>query len=53
VEQVQQAVDCLQSSEDMLKESKLNFRRWTVMDYSRAYASRETTPRMVQHQTLP
>ncbi|KAK8702856.1 hypothetical protein V6N13_021191 [Hibiscus sabdariffa] len=45
-EKVQQAVDCLPltlgNSVDTLKPSC--FRRWTVMDYSRAYRSGEITP---------
>jgi Asp-tRNA(Asn)/Glu-tRNA(Gln) amidotransferase A subunit family amidase len=43
-EKVQEAVDCLQSPEKILMDS---FRRWTIMDYSRAYASREISPQIV------
>ncbi|KAB1210478.1 Fatty acid amide hydrolase [Morella rubra] len=47
-EQVQQATNCLPiGSETMLNASKPSFRRWTILDYSRAYSSREITPRMV------
>ncbi|KAL3844784.1 hypothetical protein ACJIZ3_002187 [Penstemon smallii] len=47
-EKVQQAVDCFQSLvDDVLKSPLLSFRRWTIMDYARAYTSGETTPRMV------
>lgn len=48
-EKVQQAMDCVQSSEKILINPKLSFRRWTILDYSRAYASREITPRTVCH----
>lgn len=44
-QQVQQAIECLPSfSEDA---SKLSFHRWTIMDYSRAYSSGDSTPRLV------
>ncbi|KAI3451601.1 hypothetical protein Pfo_008266 [Paulownia fortunei] len=46
-EKVQQAVDCLQSPEDVPKSPQLSFQRWTILDYARAYTSGETTPRMV------
>nr|GEY57394.1 fatty acid amide hydrolase-like [Tanacetum cinerariifolium] len=48
-EQVQQAKDCLQTSETKTTNSTLanTFQRWTIMDYSRAYTSREITPLMV------
>ncbi|XP_051140308.1 fatty acid amide hydrolase-like isoform X2 [Andrographis paniculata] len=42
-EKVQQAVDCL--SPPIPRNP--NFRRWTIMDYARAYTSGETTPTMV------
>ncbi|XP_041002917.1 fatty acid amide hydrolase-like [Juglans microcarpa x Juglans regia] len=47
-EQVQQAMDCLPrySSENRTVKSD-SFHRWTILDYSRAYRSREITPRMV------
>ncbi|KAK3038568.1 hypothetical protein RJ639_028019 [Escallonia herrerae] len=45
-EQVQHAVDCLQPPEEIHKSSKYSFRRWTILDYSRAYMSREVTPRV-------
>ncbi|GMI67162.1 fatty acid amide hydrolase [Hibiscus trionum] len=45
-EKVQQAVDCLPLTlENSLDTSKPGcFRRWTIMDYSRAYKSGEITP---------
>lgn len=47
-EQVQQATNCLQASENMIATNpKLSFPRWTIMDYSRKYMSREITPLMV------
>ncbi|KAL0378208.1 UNVERIFIED_CONTAM: Fatty acid amide hydrolase [Sesamum radiatum] len=46
-EKVQQAVDCLQSVEDIPKSPQLSFQRWTILDYARAYTSGETTPEMV------
>lgn len=48
VEQVQLATDCLQTSEEMNKiKPKLSFQRWTILEYSRRYLSREVTPVMV------
>ncbi|OMO52026.1 Amidase [Corchorus capsularis] len=48
-ERVQHAVDCLplqvMNSPDKFQSSY--FRRWTIMDYSRAYSSGELTPRAV------
>ncbi|KAK4416645.1 Fatty acid amide hydrolase [Sesamum alatum] len=44
---VQQAVDCLQSPEDVPKSPQLSFERWTILDYARAYTSGETTPKLV------
>ncbi|KAL2241283.1 UNVERIFIED_CONTAM: Fatty acid amide hydrolase [Sesamum indicum] len=46
-EKVQQAVDCLQSLEDIPKSTQLSFERWTILDYARAYTSGQTTPKMV------
>lgn len=47
-EQVQQAVNCLpESSENISSGLKYSFRRWTILDYSRAYSSRQITPREV------
>ncbi|KAL0343219.1 UNVERIFIED_CONTAM: Fatty acid amide hydrolase [Sesamum angustifolium] len=46
-EKVQQAVDCLQSLEDIPKSPQLSFQRWTILDYAKAYTSGETTPEMV------
>lgn len=48
-EQVQQAKDCLQTSETKTTDSTLanSFQRWTIMDYSRAYTAGEITPLMV------
>ncbi|XP_019157487.1 PREDICTED: fatty acid amide hydrolase-like isoform X2 [Ipomoea nil] len=46
-EQVKQAMDCLQSSQNMKHIPDLSFRHWTIADYSRAYLSGELTPRMV------
>ncbi|KAI3738998.1 hypothetical protein L2E82_29333 [Cichorium intybus] len=51
-EQVQQAVDCLRSSDIILQDSNFNFRRWTILDYSRAYASRKITPLMVAERLI-
>lgn len=49
-EQVQQVVECLQASPNMLHNAtKLGFQRWTIMDYSRAYQLGEVTPRVVRH----
>ncbi|XP_059624534.1 fatty acid amide hydrolase-like [Cornus florida] len=51
-EQVQMAVECLQSSERTLKNPKVSFCRRTILDYSRAYNSGETTPRMIADRFL-
>ncbi|KAL4561363.1 hypothetical protein LXL04_033528 [Taraxacum kok-saghyz] len=51
-QQVQHAVDCLQSSEMIHENSNFSFRRWTIMDYSRAYASRQITPLMVAERLI-
>ncbi|KAM7529044.1 hypothetical protein LguiB_032454 [Lonicera macranthoides] len=51
-EKVQQAMDCVQSSEKILINPKLSFRRWTILDYSRAYAMQEITPRMVAERLI-
>lgn len=47
-EQVQQAADCvnIQTNENH------SFRRWTILDYSRAYLSGEITPNMVANQFI-
>ncbi|CAK9141995.1 unnamed protein product [Ilex paraguariensis] len=46
-EQVKEAMECVESAENILENSKINFRRWTIMDYARAYESKKITPRMV------
>ncbi|KAL7618383.1 hypothetical protein Lser_V15G03075 [Lactuca serriola] len=52
-EQVQHAVDCLQSSDSsILEDSNFSFRRWTILDYSRAYTSRQITPLMVAERLI-
>uniref|UniRef100_A0A2C9UQ23 Amidase domain-containing protein n=1 Tax=Manihot esculenta TaxID=3983 RepID=A0A2C9UQ23_MANES len=44
-QRVQQAIECLPlSSPTPLDASTHSFRRWTIMDYSRAYTSGKTTP---------
>ncbi|KAG6768489.1 hypothetical protein POTOM_027410 [Populus tomentosa] len=44
-EQVQQAIGCLPlPSEKIVNELKPSSRRWTIMDYSKAYSSGEITP---------
>lgn len=47
-EQTQQAVNCLPSSDTILQDSYFSFRRWTILDYSRAYQSRKITPLVVR-----
>lgn len=47
VEQVHLATDCLTSEEINKINPKLSFHRWTILDYSRRYLSREVTPLMV------
>ncbi|PWA34666.1 amidase [Artemisia annua] len=53
-EQVQEAKDCLPTSETKNTDSTLanSFQRWTIMDYSRAYTSREITPLMVAERLI-
>lgn len=46
-EQVQQATECINSLESVRKNENISFRHWTILDYSRAYLSRETTPNKV------
>lgn len=44
-EQVQEAVSCLPAwSEREVNSLNPSFHRWTIMDYSRAYHSKKTTP---------
>nr|XP_043609420.1 fatty acid amide hydrolase-like isoform X2 [Erigeron canadensis] len=51
-EQVQHAMDCILSSDTILQDSYYSFRRWTILDYSKAYASRQVTPLMVAERLL-
>ncbi|KAM0052500.1 putative fatty acid amide hydrolase [Helianthus debilis subsp. tardiflorus] len=51
-EQVQNAIDCLQSSDSTLQDSHLSFRRWKIMDYSRAYSSQQITPLVVAERLI-
>ncbi|CAO2827361.1 unnamed protein product [Amaranthus hypochondriacus] len=46
-QRIQDAVECLPSSENISAEINLCFRRWTIMDYSKAYTSGVLTPSMV------
>ncbi|KAJ8441214.1 hypothetical protein Cgig2_024943 [Carnegiea gigantea] len=47
-EQVQEAMECLFFSSGIASdEAKPSFRRWTIMDYARAYTSGALTPSMV------
>lgn len=46
-EQVQKATECIDSSESERENEKISFRHWTILDYSRAFLSREITPNMV------
>lgn len=48
-EQVQQATECIEFSENIGENEKISFRHWTILDYSRAYLSRQITPNMVCH----
>lgn len=53
MEQVRQVVDdCLQSSEHKVNDSNFNFKRWTILDYSRAYTSGEITPTVVAERLI-
>ncbi|GAB4855735.1 hypothetical protein Ancab_024378 [Ancistrocladus abbreviatus] len=46
--QVQEALECLPSSlENISHDAKPSFRRWTILDYSKAYRSGVLTPTMV------
>ncbi|KAJ6929248.1 Fatty acid amide hydrolase [Populus alba x Populus x berolinensis] len=52
-EQVQQAINCLPlPSEKIVNGLKPSFRRWTIMDYYKAYSSGEITPCMVAEQLV-
>ncbi|XP_071689919.1 fatty acid amide hydrolase-like isoform X2 [Rutidosis leptorrhynchoides] len=51
-EKVQHAINCLPSSDTLLEDSYFSFRRWTIMDYSRAYASQKITPLMVAERLI-
>ncbi|KAL9356475.1 hypothetical protein Peur_049728 [Populus x canadensis] len=52
-EQVQQAINCLPlPSQKIVNGLKPSFRRWTIMDYSKAYSSGEITPCMVAEQLV-
>ncbi|XP_074354029.1 fatty acid amide hydrolase-like [Apium graveolens] len=46
-EQVQKATECIDYSESERENEKISFRHWTILDYSRAFLSREITPNMV------
>lgn len=52
-EKVKQAVTCLKSPEDLYPSTlELNFRRWTILDYARAYSSRKISPKTVAEQFI-
>uniref|UniRef100_A0A1D1Z8P9 Fatty acid amide hydrolase n=1 Tax=Anthurium amnicola TaxID=1678845 RepID=A0A1D1Z8P9_9ARAE len=52
-ERVQEAINCLPiSSETTAGSEDSDFYRWTIMDYSRAYRSGETTPLLVVKRLL-
>ncbi|KAJ0809792.1 putative fatty acid amide hydrolase [Helianthus annuus] len=51
-EQVQHAIDCLQLSDSTLQDSHFSFRRWKIMDYSRAYSSQQITPLVVAERLI-
>ncbi|XP_050370311.1 fatty acid amide hydrolase-like [Argentina anserina] len=52
-EMVQQAIECLPLSvHKELNGSNSSFRYWTISDYSRAYTSREITPKLVAERLI-
>ncbi|KAM0052495.1 putative fatty acid amide hydrolase [Helianthus debilis subsp. tardiflorus] len=51
-EHVQHAIDCLRSSDSTLQDSHFSFRRWKIMDYSRAYSSHQITPLVVAERLI-
>ncbi|KAI3697239.1 hypothetical protein L6452_30110 [Arctium lappa] len=51
-EQVQHAIDCLQSSDTVLQDSNFSFCRWTILDYAKAYAKRQITPLVVAERLI-
>lgn len=52
-QRVEQVVACLPTSlESRSSDTALEFRRWTIRDYSRAYRSGETTPLVVAERFL-
>ncbi|KAL6580002.1 hypothetical protein OROMI_008026 [Orobanche minor] len=46
-EQVQKAIKCIDSSESKQENKMISFRHWIILEYSRAFLSREITPNMV------
>ncbi|XP_073298336.1 fatty acid amide hydrolase-like isoform X2 [Primulina huaijiensis] len=46
-EKVQQAMDCIESPENVSKTQKLDFQQWTIPEFFMAYTTGETTPLMV------
>ncbi|GKV07336.1 hypothetical protein SLEP1_g19130 [Rubroshorea leprosula] len=46
-ERVHHAINCLPPTLSESEKSKPHFRRWTILDYSRAYSCGEITPQMV------
>lgn len=51
-EQVQHAMECIQSSDTIDQDSYFSFRRWTILEYSRAYASQKITPLVVAERLI-
>ncbi|XP_042493695.1 fatty acid amide hydrolase-like isoform X2 [Macadamia integrifolia] len=52
-ERVQQALECLPPCSEIVQNTTSpSFRRWTILDYSRAYISGEITPLMVAKRIL-
>ncbi|RZC54476.1 hypothetical protein C5167_013335 [Papaver somniferum] len=52
LQQVEETMDCFPSWEKAILNSECSFRRWTIQDYSRSYASGETTPLTVAKRLL-
>ncbi|XP_075479339.1 fatty acid amide hydrolase-like isoform X1 [Primulina tabacum] len=46
-ERVQQALNCIESPENVPKTQKLGFLRWTIPEFFKAYTSEDSTPLMV------
>lgn len=47
-EKVQQALDCIESPENVHKTQKLDFQQWKIPEFFMAYTTGDSTPLMVK-----